>query len=118
MTTFAVAFIVIVTGLGPQSKAITPPEATPATTASEVQLAGVPVPITVVASERISARVVGCELVFFRGCAVVGSASGLGFLIGVALAEGDLVGVGVTVGVGLVDSVVVGSAGMGPGVAV
>ena len=36
----------MVTGSGPQSKVMTPPRATAATTASEVQLAGVPLPIT------------------------------------------------------------------------
>ncbi|AGZ42202.1 hypothetical protein AFR_19650 [Actinoplanes friuliensis DSM 7358] len=36
----------IVTGAGPQSKVITPPAATALTTAAEVQLAAVPVPMT------------------------------------------------------------------------
>src|ERR1700683_1960703 len=45
-TTFAVAFIVMVTGLGPQLNVITPPLATALTTAAEVQLAGVPLPMT------------------------------------------------------------------------
>src|SRR4051794_40706446 len=44
--TFAVAVIVMVTGAGPQLKVTTPPAATAATTAAEVQLAGVPVPMT------------------------------------------------------------------------
>ena len=43
---FAVAVMVMVTGSGPQLKVMTPPAATAATTASEVQLAGVPSPIT------------------------------------------------------------------------
>jgi hypothetical protein len=38
--------MVMVTGAGPQSKVITPPAATAATTASDVQLAGVPFPTT------------------------------------------------------------------------
>ncbi|HAN36678.1 MAG TPA: hypothetical protein DCQ52_14995, partial [Acidimicrobiaceae bacterium] len=38
--------ITIVTGAGPQSNVITPPSATAATTACDVQLAGVPLPIT------------------------------------------------------------------------
>ena len=46
LTTLAVWVITIVTGSGPQSNVITPPAATAATTASEVQLAGVPVPMT------------------------------------------------------------------------
>jgi hypothetical protein len=45
-TTFAVAAMVITTGAGPQEKVITPPFATAATTAADVQLAGVPLPIT------------------------------------------------------------------------
>ncbi|MEZ5297282.1 MAG: hypothetical protein R2697_13680 [Ilumatobacteraceae bacterium] len=46
LNTLAVACIVMVTGSGPQSKVITPPAATAFTTACDVQLAGVPVPIT------------------------------------------------------------------------
>ena len=46
LNTFAVAAILIVTGFGPQSKVMTPPLATALTTAAEVQLAGVPLPIT------------------------------------------------------------------------
>src|SRR5271165_6779247 len=45
-TTFAVAFMTIVTGRGPQLKVMTPPLATARTTAAEVQLAGVPRPMT------------------------------------------------------------------------
>jgi hypothetical protein len=44
-TTFAVADMVIVTGLGPQLNVMTPPSATAWTTAAEVQLAGVPFPM-------------------------------------------------------------------------
>jgi hypothetical protein len=46
LRTSAVASIVIVTGRGPQLKVITPPAATAATTACEVQPAGVPSPMT------------------------------------------------------------------------
>src|ERR1022692_5047952 len=46
LRTLAVACITIVTGDGPQEKVITPPLATALTTAAEVQLAGVPVPMT------------------------------------------------------------------------
>ena len=46
LTIFAVWVIAIVTGAGPQSNVITPPAATAATTAAEVQLAGVPEPTT------------------------------------------------------------------------
>jgi hypothetical protein len=38
--------MVMVTGAGPQSKVITPPAATAATTAADVQPAGVPLPTT------------------------------------------------------------------------
>nr|WP_238434858.1 MULTISPECIES: hypothetical protein [unclassified Frankia] len=50
-TTLAVAVIVMVTGFGPQLKVMTPPAATAATTAAEVQLAGVPLPTTRVGCE-------------------------------------------------------------------
>ncbi|GHJ50774.1 hypothetical protein Nm8I071_00810 [Nonomuraea sp. TT08I-71] len=56
MTTFAVAFIRMVTGAGPQSKVMIPPAATAFTTASEVQLAGVPVPTVRVGREVSTAR--------------------------------------------------------------
>src|SRR5438552_1362799 len=46
LRTSAVASMVIVTGRGPQEKVITPPAATAATTACEVQPAGVPSPMT------------------------------------------------------------------------
>src|SRR5690349_18513660 len=59
LRTLAVAAIVIVTGSGPQENVITPPAATAATTAAEVQLPGVPSPITrvglLVSSARASA---------------------------------------------------------------
>src|SRR6202020_1701137 len=45
-TTLAVAVMVMVTGFGPQLNVMTPPRATALTTAAEVQLAGVPVPMT------------------------------------------------------------------------
>src|SRR5689334_25190837 len=44
LRTFAVAVIVIVTGAGPHENVMTPPAATAATTAADVQLAGVPLP--------------------------------------------------------------------------
>jgi hypothetical protein len=44
--TLAVALITMVTGRGPQENVITPPAATARITACEVQLAGVPWPIT------------------------------------------------------------------------
>ncbi|GAA4575534.1 hypothetical protein GCM10023193_74340 [Planotetraspora kaengkrachanensis] len=51
LRTFAVALMAIVTGSGPQEKVITPPAATAATTAFDVQLPGVPVPTTRVGRE-------------------------------------------------------------------
>ena len=44
--TVAAAAMVIVTGAGPQLNVMTPPAATAAITAADVQLAGVPLPIT------------------------------------------------------------------------
>src|SRR5215472_18208129 len=45
-TTLAVALMLMVTGLGPQRKVMTPPLATALTTAADVQLDGRPVPMT------------------------------------------------------------------------
>jgi len=58
-TTFAVAVIVIVTGVGPQLKVMIPPMATAWTTAAEVQLAGVPVPMTWLGRAVLTARPAG-----------------------------------------------------------
>src|ERR1700689_2844411 len=58
-TTLAVAVIVIVTGLGPQLKVIMPPSATALTTAADVQLAGVPTPMTWLGSLVLTARRAG-----------------------------------------------------------
>ena len=44
--TLAVAVITIVTGFGPQLNRMIPPSATARTTAADVQLAGVPLPMT------------------------------------------------------------------------
>jgi hypothetical protein len=55
LKTFAVDVRVMVVGLGPQSNVMMPPFATAATKASPVQLAGVPVPITIVGFETSSA---------------------------------------------------------------
>src|ERR1700742_929584 len=46
LRTLAVVSMVMVTGFGPQENVITPPAATASTTAWDVQLAGVPSPIT------------------------------------------------------------------------
>src|SRR5262249_55010356 len=52
---FAVAVRTMVVGREPQSKVMTPPAATAATNAPEVQLAGVPVPPTVLGLAMLSA---------------------------------------------------------------
>src|SRR5512140_331108 len=54
LNTFAVWVSTIVAGSAPQSKVMMPPLATAATNASPVQLAGVPVPMTVVGFETSS----------------------------------------------------------------
>jgi hypothetical protein len=59
LTTLAVASISITTGLEPQSKVMTPPWATAFTTAAEVQLAGVPLPMTMSGLAVSSARASG-----------------------------------------------------------
>src|SRR3954447_7167284 len=64
LTTFAVVASVIVTGFRPQEKRMTPPLATAATTAAEVQPAGVPRPTTrsgcEVSTARASAGIEAC----------------------------------------------------------
>src|SRR5664279_4025243 len=55
LKTFAVEVRTVVTGSGPQLNVVMPPFATAATNASPVQLAGVPVPITVVGDDTSSA---------------------------------------------------------------
>src|SRR5271169_1896345 len=64
LTTLAVAVIVIVTGLGPQSKVMMPPSATACTTAEDVQPAGEPSPITrsgwLVSTARPAAGTAAC----------------------------------------------------------
>jgi len=73
LTTFAVAVIVMVTGLGPQEKVISPPAATAATTAWDVQLAAVPFPMTVVGSVA-SRRTLAGDSLAVPGLAVAGFA--------------------------------------------
>jgi hypothetical protein len=58
-TTLAVAVIVIVTGRGPQLKVMMPPSATALTTAADVQLAGLPFPITWPGWLMLTARAAG-----------------------------------------------------------
>ncbi len=54
--TLAVARMMIVTCFGPQLNVITPPLATALTTAAEVQLPGVPLPMTWVGCDVFTAR--------------------------------------------------------------
>src|ERR1700742_3705891 len=56
LTTFAVRFISIRTGSGPQRKRMSPPRATARTTAREVQLPGVPLPTQRSGREVFTAR--------------------------------------------------------------
>jgi hypothetical protein len=55
-TILAVAAIVMVIGSGPQANVMMPPRATALTTAADVQLAGVPFPITHVGVDVSTAR--------------------------------------------------------------
>src|SRR6185312_6587059 len=103
LTIFAVWVIAIVTGARPQSNVITPPAATAATTAAEVQPAGEPDPTTRSGCEVSTPRV------------STGAAAPPGFAAGVVVrgagasvpADGsgraggrDVVGAGVAAGVG------------------
>src|SRR5881394_792751 len=94
LRTFAVAVMVMVTGSGPHEKVMTPPAATALTTASEVQLAGVPVPMTrvgwLVSAAAASAGTIACPPGLPPGGAGSGfgeGAAGAG-LDGAALAPG------------------------------
>jgi hypothetical protein len=96
LRTFAVAFMVMVTGAGPQENVMIPPAATAETTAAEVQLAGVPLPTTrlgcVVSTALASAGTVAWPfgLPAFSTGAPLGFADGLG--------EGGALGVGLAAG--------------------
>ncbi len=59
LCTRAVAVILIVTGFGPQLKVMTPPSQTALTTAFDVQLAGVPCPMTWFGCAVLTARAAG-----------------------------------------------------------
>src|SRR2546430_2073852 len=80
LRTFAVAFSVMVTGPGPHEKVMTPPAATALTTASEVQLSGVPVPMTrvgwLVSAAAASAGTIACPPGLPPGGAGFGFAEG------------------------------------------
>ncbi|GAB2835444.1 hypothetical protein GCM10027176_44720 [Actinoallomurus bryophytorum] len=85
---FAVAPIVMVTGLGPQENRMTPPAATADTTALDVQLPGVPFPITLVACEVSTARAAAGTAAWPSGLPCR-NGLGLGFFF-----DGDGLGVG------------------------
>src|SRR5437763_3046511 len=76
LRTFAVADIDIVTGAGPHANVMMPPAATATTTATDVQLSGVPVPTTRVgwdvSTARASAGTVAAPAGLPGGAAVVG----------------------------------------------
>jgi hypothetical protein len=88
LRTLAVAFMVIVTGSGPQSKVMIPPWATALTTAAEVQPAGVPLPMVrfglLVSTARAAAGIAAPpeELPGFGRVFT-------GFLVGEGLTEGE-----------------------------
>src|SRR5688500_15047574 len=74
LRTFAVAAIVITTGSGPQAKVMIPPLPTAATTAAEVQLAGVPLPTVRVGLLVSTARASAGTAAFPCGLPGAGSA--------------------------------------------
>lgn len=103
MKTRAVACMGMVTGLGPQLKTMIPPWATAATSASEVQLCGVPFPITWAGLDVLTARASAGTEAFPLGLPGRGQEEEGGWVVG-----GEVVGgvVGVVVVGGIV--VVVG----------
>src|SRR4051794_7988711 len=108
LRTFAVAFMVIVTGLGPQSNVMIPPAATAFTTAAEVQLDGVPLPIVrvgwLVSTAAAAAGTAACPAglpgfgsVFgFRVADAEGLATGAGLLEATAPGVAEATTAGVT----------------------
>src|SRR4051812_43545319 len=104
-TTLAVFVSVIVTGFGPQLKRMIPPLATAATTAADVQPAGVPRPTTrlgcEVSTARAAAGIAACpaglpNTAFAEGPGVVaaGAALPLGAGFGAGLGAGSAGGPG------------------------
>jgi hypothetical protein len=92
LRTLAVAAMAIVTGAGPQEKVITPPVATAATTADDVQLAAVPVPTTVVGCEVSTGRPSAGIAAWPFGLPADGSATGGGgAVVGLAVVVGGAV---------------------------
>jgi hypothetical protein len=88
----AVAFIVMVTGPGPQEKVMTPPAAIPETTACEVQLAAVPLPITRVGCDVSTARASAGTGAWPAGLPAVSRPAGGAAADLVGLGLGDTVG--------------------------
>jgi hypothetical protein len=90
--------MVMVTGAGPQSKVISPPAATAATTAADVQLAGVPLPTTRSGLRVSTARASAGTAAFPPGLPGLGSERGRCDGLGpgfVAAAEAGVEGTGV-----------------------
>ncbi|GIH16938.1 hypothetical protein Raf01_51100 [Rugosimonospora africana] len=102
MRTFAVAFIVMVTGACPQEKVMIPPAATAATTAAEVQLAGVPLPTTRVGWVVSTAFASAGTAAWPFGLPAFNSATVLG-LVTDGLGEADRLGVGLAAGLAVAD---------------
>src|SRR3954463_13732583 len=95
LRTLAVVVIVMVTGDGPQWNVMMPPAATAATTAADVQLAAVPVPITRVGCDVSTARAAAGTVAVPRGLPYRGRAAGGGVALGPALVWAGLVALGV-----------------------
>src|SRR4249919_1787678 len=90
LRTSAVASIVIVTGRGPQLKVITPPAATAATTACEVQPAGVPSPMTWSGWLVLTGRPAGGTYAWPAGLPAADSRTGGGDGLGLGAGELDI----------------------------
>src|SRR3954464_6083030 len=114
-TTFAVAVMVIVTGLLPQLKRIVPPLATAETTAAGVQLAGVPRPTTRFGWEGATARAAAGTAACPAGLPNAAFTTVVVVLVGAALflgATDALVAVGDACGEAFADAVGAGPAVM------
>jgi hypothetical protein len=94
--------MVIVTGRGPQEKVITPPAATAATTACEVQLAGVPSPMTWSGWLVLTGCPAGGTSAWPAGLPAAGSRTG----------DGDALGLGLGLGAGELDLAARATAGL------
>jgi hypothetical protein len=103
LRTFAVAFMVMVTGAGPQENVMIPPAATAETTAAEVQLAGVPLPTTRLGCVVSTARAAAGTGAWPLGLPAWSNGAPLGLTDG--WAEGDALGVGLAAGLTVADGV-------------